>query len=110
MAPPSITTVEAKIHGLRELMETNFNHVQERLDTLQDALEKLADATVTEEAYQFQMQSVQKAHQRLDNHALRLTKVEQVARILQIVGAIAGAVLIAMLVALATGKAQIVWP
>ena len=107
MADTEIT--EIKFQALRESMEVNFLYIRERLERLQDALEKLAATAVTEEAYQRQARSILRAHTRLNSQDEKLLQHRLVYRILNIIGALFGAVIIAVAVAFATGKATIAW-
>lgn len=106
---PDTQVTEVKFLALRELIEINFRHVRERLEELQDALGKLASAMVTETDFQHQVQSVQRAHKRLNAHDEKLRNHQFAYRLLEVTGAIFGAVVLALLVAFATGKATIVW-
>lgn len=100
---------EVKFQALRELIEVNFRHIRERLERLQNALEHLAVTAVTEEAYQRQSQSIQRAHARLNSHEEKLQHHQYAYRLLELLGGLLAVIVLAILVALATGKAAIVW-
>lgn len=102
MTPTEIEALEERIDGLHALMITNFEYTQEKLADIKSALEKLMLTAVTEQAYQRQIE-------RIDNHDKRLGNLETFMRPIKIVATVAGAVVVAVLIALATGKAHIVW-
>lgn len=102
MPPVEIETLEERIDGLHALMISNFEYTQEKLADIKSALEKLMLTAVTEQVYQRQIE-------RINEHDKRLGNLETFIRPIKIVGTIAGAIVAAVLIALATGKAHIVW-
>lgn len=109
MSPDDVAALEAKIKGLHDLMETKFNHIQERLQDVKSALEKLSLSAITEQAYQEQIRRMEGIARRQDEQEKRLDRLEGPMRIIKIVGTVVGAIIVAVLVALATGKAHIEW-
>lgn len=109
MNSEDVAALEAKLEGLHELMTTKFEHVQERLADVKSALEKLALTAITEQAYLQQIRRVDEVVETLEDHDNRLGQIETPMRILKITGAILSAIIIAVLVALVTGKAHINW-
>lgn len=109
MTADDVAALEVRIDGLHELMTTKFNHIQERLQDVKAALEKLSLSAITEQAYQEQIRRMEQIARRQDEQEKRLDRIEAPMRIIKIIGGIVGTIIIAVLVALATGKAHIEW-
>jgi hypothetical protein len=101
-----IAVLKAKLEGFREFVESKFDQVEAHLNRLEQSVEKLANRAVPQSRCEGASKAIERSHQRLDNHGKIITQYQQVSRILW---GIISAILIAVLVAVATGKATIVW-
>lgn len=104
-----IAILQTKLQSLREMTEAKFEQVESQLDRLQDALDKVAAIAVTKTLYQQQIESIKRAHTRLNTHDTKLTRYEHVTRLLNVVWGIVGAIIVTVLIALVTGRAHIEW-
>jgi len=105
----AIAVLETKLVNLRDMMEAKFKEIETQLYRLQAALDKLTDVTVMKTQHQQQVKKVERAHIRLDDLEKKIARYEQVTRLLNIVWGIASAIIVAVFIALATGRAHIVW-
>lgn len=91
-----------RIKGLQQLTETKFQLVEKQLTQLTSALEKLALTAVTEAV-------IEKLNGRIAALEQKQQKTATAMQLLRLVAVIGQAILIAILIALATGKARITW-
>lgn len=104
-----IAVLQTKVQGLREFTRDRFEQVEAQLGRLQEALDSLTAVAITKPRFQEQVDSTTRAHRRIDAHGQKLTRYDQVTRLLNVIWGILGAIIVAVLVALATGRAQIIW-
>jgi len=97
-----VEVLAERIKGLQQLTETKFQLVEKQLEQLTSALEKLALTAVTEAC-------IEKLDQRVTDLEEKQQNTSTAMQLLKVAALIGQAILIAILIALAMGKAQIIW-
>lgn len=112
-ASKEIAILQTKLEGLREVLDTKFGEIEGQLRRIEQDVAKLAVNSIPPSQCERSIKTITRAHERLNDHEKRISdqnyQQQQIVRLSRIIWGIISAVLIAVLVALATGKATVVW-
>lgn len=113
MPPDSETTqvalLQAKIESVQELIELKHRLLQKQMMELQGTVKKLVLDRIDPLRCDKQDEKLNQLNHRLDNHDRRAAKYDLILKVIGATWTIVSAIIMAILIALATGKAHIVW-